>query len=94
MPAIPDRILTSATEIGRLSAQCTELDDEAHVRLRFADGREVEGVVAVRPSVQVFRDASGSEGSNALLRLDTGEKDAPLYLWLDDLEEVVRLGSA
>lgn len=95
MNEFPERLLTTAAGIERLTELCTMLDDEEQVRLRFDDGRELEGVVAARPTVQVFRDGDGQEGYNALLRLEPLAGDSPPhYLWLDRLREVVRLGSA
>lgn len=95
MNEFPERLLTTRTGIDRLTALCAALDDEEQVRLRFDDGTVLEGVVAARPTVQVFRDGDGQEGCNALLRLEPLAGDAlPHYLWLDRLVEVVRLGSA
>ncbi|AKC88104.1 hypothetical protein WQ53_01065 [Pseudoxanthomonas suwonensis] len=86
-------MLTAGTDIDRLTAVCALLDDEEQVRLRFDDGSVLEGVVAARPTVQVFRDGEG-EGFNALLRLEPLAGDAlPRYLWLDRLVEVVRLAA-
>ncbi|WP_162407589.1 DUF3247 family protein [Pseudoxanthomonas jiangsuensis] len=95
MNEFPERLLTTAAGIERLTELCASLDDEEQVRLRFDDDRELQGVVAARPTVQVFRDGDGQEGYNALLRLEPLSGDAPPhYLWLDRLREVVRLGSA
>ncbi|KAF1687549.1 hypothetical protein B1992_02470 [Pseudoxanthomonas broegbernensis] len=95
MNASPERLLTTRAGIDRLTALCTALDDEEQVRLRFDDGLVLDGVVAARPTVQVFRDGDGQEGFNALLRLEPLAGDHPSrYLWLDRLVEVVRLGSA
>ncbi len=89
----PDRLLVDETDIARLTRLVQELDDEEQVRLMLDDGTVVEGVVAVRPTVQLFRDEAGS-GMNALLRLDPLEGDMPpRYLWLDRVVEVFRLGS-
>lgn len=89
----PDRLLVDDTEIARLTQLVKELDDEEQVRLTLDDGTVVEGVVAVRPTVQLFRDDARS-GMNALLRLDPLEGDMPpRYLWLDRVVEVLRLGS-
>jgi Protein of unknown function (DUF3247) len=91
----PGRVLTGPDGIDRLNALIAALDDEEQVRLVLDDGRIAEGVVAVRPTLQVFRDAQGGEGTNALLRLEplTGDGQAR-YLWLDTIASVTRLGSA
>ena len=94
MNEFPERLLADQAGIERLAQLCVELDDEERVRLHFDDGTVRSGVVAVRPTVQVFRDGDGREGYNALLRLEPLSGDGPPhYLWLDRLREVVRLGS-
>ena len=52
------------------------------------------GVVSVRPSMQVFRNDEGVEGFNAVVRIDD-QKDPgrAYYLWMDQISEVLRLGS-
>lgn len=90
----PDRLLTGQNEIAHLNLLVAALDDEEQVRLTLDDGRVLEGVVAARPSVQVFRADDGGYGSNALLRLEPLAGEAqPHYLWLDRVTQVVRLGS-
>jgi len=65
------------------------------VELRLVDGTIVTGVVAVRPSVQIFRDAEGREGTNAHVRIDDQEQpERWQYIWLDQIETLTRLGSA
>lgn len=91
----PGRLLSTTGEIQQMALLVRMLDDEEQVRLTLDDGRLLEDVVAVRPSIQLFRDADGQEGSNALLRLDPlAGYAAPHYLWLDRVVEVARLGSA
>lgn len=90
-----ERVHTDQAQIARLEERVTELDDEAVVELRLVDGTIVTGVVAVRPSMQTFRDAEGREGTNAYVRID--DPDRPerwQYIWLDQIERVTRLGSA
>jgi hypothetical protein len=95
MNELPERVVTGPDGIDRLNALIAALDDEEQVQLVLADGRTVEGVVAARPSLQVFRDVQGEDGSNALLRLEPLAGDGrPHYLWLDTIARVVRLGSA
>ena len=80
----PDRLLSGTDGVARLTALIQALDD----------GRTLEGVVAARPTLQIFRPADG-EGYNALLRLEPLAGDAPPhYLWLDRVTAVLRLGSA
>ena len=90
----PERLLVAPDALDRLAALVAALDDEEQVRLTLDDGSMLEGVVAVRPSVQLFRADDGGYGSNALLRLEPLAGDAPpRYLWLDRVAQVMRLGS-
>ena len=90
-----ERVHTDQAQIARLEERVTELDDEAVVELRLLDGTLVTGVVAVRPSMQVFRDAEGREGTNAYVRIDDREQpERRQYIWLDQIDRVTRLGSA
>lgn len=90
----PERLLVDPADLSRLTALVTELDDDEQVRLTLDDGSVLEGVVAARPSLQLFRADDGGYGSNALLRLEPLAGDArPHYLWLDRIARVVRLGS-
>lgn len=90
----PDRLLSGTDGVARLTALIQALDDEEQVRLTLDDGRTLEGVVAARRTLQIFRPADG-EGYNALLRLEPLAGDAPPhYLWLDRVTAVLRLGSA
>lgn len=91
----PERLLAGDAAVAHLNALILALDDEEQVRLTLDDGQLVEGVVAARPSLQVFREGDGNQGCNALLRLEPLTGDAPPhYLWLDRIREVFRLGSA
>jgi hypothetical protein len=95
MNELPERLLGGDEGIARLNALIHALDDEEQVRLVLDDGRVLVGVVATRPSLQLFRPDDGEQGYNALLRLEPLEGDAaPHYLWLDRVIEVTRLGSA
>lgn len=61
----------------------------------MGDGRKLKGVVATRPSIQTFRNPQGEEGSNALLRIDDLQRSEQAhYLWLDEVVDIVQLGSA
>mgnify|MGYP006170885881 CR=1 FL=1 len=58
-------------------------------------GGTITGVVPARPTVQVFRDAQGGEGFNAVVRIeDHTRPDVTHYLWLDRIASVTPLGSA
>ncbi len=90
-----ERVHTDQAQIARIQERVKELDGESVVELRLVNGTVVTGVVAVRPSVQTFRDAEGREGTNAYVRIDDQEQpERWQYIWLDQIENVTRLGSA
>lgn len=82
-------VYTDPAQIATLERWVRELEDEARVQLTLADGTRLLGTVAVRPTVQTFRDADENEGLNGLLRLD--DLDNPVQqhrVWLDTIREV------
>ncbi|HSX63857.1 MAG TPA: DUF3247 family protein [Pseudoxanthomonas sp.] len=92
---IPDRVFTQPGDVALLEANIAALPDEAIVQLTMEDGSAVRGVVAVRPSAQIFRTDDGQEGINAVLRLDDlDHPEHPHYLWLDQVRDILPLGSA
>jgi len=92
--ALP-HLYTHQDDIARLEAMIVQLPDEAVVELRLVDGGSITGTVATRPSVQVFRDAEGREGFNAVVRIDDDRRpQVAHYLWLDRIASVTALGSA
>ena len=67
---------------------------EARVELTLEDGGQLRGTVAVRPTVQTFRDMDGQEGTNSLLRLDDLDDPAHQHVvWLDTVAKVEPIGS-
>lgn len=95
MSHLPQRIHTSQADLDAIEGRIRQLHDEAIVRVTLANGDRFEGVVAVRPIVETFRDVDGKEGHNALLRLDdrTGDQ-SPHYLWVGEIVAIEPLGSA
>lgn len=82
-------------EIRRNTRLVTELPSCERVRVVERDGKEFTGTVVERPALQVFEDARGREGINALLRID--DPSAPPWsaeLWLSDIRTVESLGHA
>ncbi len=63
-------VVTDDAGIRALEALVHELQGNSHVVLRLRDGSTCEGVVTVRPSVQVFRDDEDREGINAVVQLE------------------------
>lgn len=88
------RVCTRADDVKRLEALIYQLPGNARVRVRCTDGAQVSGLVCVRPTTQAFRDKSGKEGTNGLLRLeDASAPGGEHHVWLDQIAEVYRLDS-
>jgi len=87
-------VLVAEDAIDRLEALVHQLPANGHVVLLLNDGSSCDGVVSVRPSVQVFRDAQGREGINAEVQLE--RPDAPAWhqrVWLDRIRRVEHVDS-
>ena len=94
MSNIAERVHTDQGEIALIESRIMELNDAVAVELSLSDGRKLQGVVTVRPSVQTFRDADGREGINALLRLDDlHEPGKTHHIWLEQVTDILRLGN-
>jgi len=92
MSRIAPRIHTDPAQIARLEALLPQLDGEWQVQGTLHDGRRLLGTVAVRPTLQQYRNEAGDEGSNGQLRLD--DYDSPVqqhHVWLDEIASVSRL---
>lgn len=86
------RIHTDPAAIAALEALLPQLESEHRVELTLHDGERLLGTVAVRPTVQQYRDAEGAEGSNGQLRLD--DLDTPVqqhHVWLDQIAQIREL---
>lgn len=78
------RIHTAEAEIQALTSLIVQLPEGRQVELTLDDGSRVLGIVAVQPTLQMFFDGDGRQGSNSLLRLD--DIDTPVQqhrVWLD-----------
>lgn len=93
-----DRVHRDRAAIERLESLIAVLPNGARVALRLDDGSELRGIVAARPVLQLFVNAAGEEGSNAVVRvepLDPGQFDVsrpPRDIWLDQIMDVRDLG--
>ncbi len=88
------RVVTDAASIRKLEALVHELQGNSHVVLFLRDGSTCEGVITVRPSVQVFRDGEGREGINAEAQLERPAMPAwHRRIWLDQIVRVEHLDS-
>lgn len=95
MTQFAEHVYTDQQDIARIESWAEQLEDEAKVEIRLADGGRVEGVVTARPTIQVFRDGEGHEGLNAMVRVDdAGDPAVAHYLWLDRIVDIRRTGTA
>jgi hypothetical protein len=97
MSRVAPRVHVQADAIERLEAMGAQLHENERVRIELDDGRIVEGIVELTPSLLVFFDPEGREGMNATVRLqpwlDDGRAhpDGLLNIWLDEIRAVTRL---
>src|SRR3546814_12464677 len=93
MTQFAEHVYTAQHDIARIESWAGQLEDEARVEILLADGARVEGFVAARPTIQVFRAGEGREGMNAKVRIDdqANPEHAP-YLWLDQTIDLRRTG--
>lgn len=90
----PD-VCVAEADVERLSALIMALPAHGRVVLHMRDGSAVSGVVHVRGSIQVFRDAADREGMNAEIVLECPEVPGGIQpIWLDQVERVEHLDSA
>jgi hypothetical protein len=87
-------VFTEREDIARMERWVEELAINARVRVHVAGGPPVEGVVAVTPTVQVFKDANDVEGVNGMVKLEDPEQPGWSGLvWLGDIVRVEHLDS-
>ena len=87
-------VFTDEDGIRRLESLVHQLPANSHVVVLLQDGSRCDGVVSVRPSVQVFRDHDDREGINATVELE--RPDVPGWnrrIWLDQVVRVEHLDS-
>src|SRR3546814_17610117 len=93
MTQFAEHVYTAQHDIARIESWAGQLEDEARVEILLVDGARVEGFVAARPTIQVFRDGEGREGMNAMVRIDDqANPEHAQYLWLRSEER--RVGKA
>lgn len=92
MAQFAEHVVTDQAEIDRLKAMILVLDEEARVEVELDDGRVLAGAVAIKPTLQVFHDPQGNEGTNGVLRLDDAlEPEKPHFIPLASILRVRRL---
>jgi hypothetical protein len=91
---LAERVYTQTEDVRHLELLVDELAINARVSLHLLDGKIVEGVVAVTPTVQVFRDPQGQEGINGMVKLiDVKRPDWSESVWLSDIMRLEHLDS-
>lgn len=93
MARTAQHVFVDQQDVARLKAIVAGLGNGDRVSLYMADGEVVQGIVSVRPSMQVFHDPAGREGANAVLRLSETALEQPMTagwrdLWVGDIREV------
>lgn len=92
------RVHTDPGAIARLESLIAALPNGARVELQLDDGPPLRGTVAARPILQLFFGPDGTEGSNAVVRLEPMGDGAfdmsqpPRDLWLDSITGIRDLG--
>ncbi|MEO6925343.1 MAG: DUF3247 family protein [Rhodanobacter sp.] len=87
-------VFSGDENIRKLESLVHQLQGNSHVVVLLKDGSTCDGVVTVRPSVQVFRDEDDREGINATLQLE--RPDVPGWsqrIWLDQILRIEHLDS-
>lgn len=85
-------VCTHQADIDRIERLAALLPGTARVRLALDGGQVFTGTVVERPAVQLFEDADGNEGFNAIVRLDEVETPScNADLWLSDVERIERV---
>lgn len=87
------RVYTADAEVDRLRALQLALEPDVEMELRISGGRLVTGTILARPSVQQFLGPAGEEGTNGQVTVDV-PGEGKQTLWLDEIEEYLRIGSS
>ena len=88
------RVYTDPASIRQLESLIDELPANGHGVLVMKDGSSCDGVVSMRPNVQVFRDPDEREGINATVHLQRPDVAGwSRLVWLDQVKRVEHLDS-
>ena len=94
MGQIAEKIFIERSDIEYLEQLVIELAVNAYVRITTRQGRVVEGLVTVTPTIQVFRNNEGAEGINGVVKLERSQhSERDEIVWLGDILEIVHLDS-
>ncbi|MFC4727443.1 DUF3247 family protein [Coralloluteibacterium thermophilus] len=92
MGAFANNVYTDEATIDAIEARIRELPQSARVKVTLSNGQVYVGTVAERPNIQVFRNADGDEGNNAIVKLeDPLDAHQDAYLWIDEIVKVERV---
>ena len=97
MARVAPRVHVSADRIARIEDLARQLLQDERVEILMEDGTSLLGVVEYQPSVQMFFDPQGREGSNAQVRIELSLDDGRPHpsgvrdLWLDEIDAVTRV---
>lgn len=94
MGRLAEHVYTDQANIRQIKSLIRELPANGHVVLLMKDGSSCDGVVSMRPNVQLFRDRDEREGINAEVLLE--RPDVPAWrhnVWLDEVIRVEHLDS-
>lgn len=84
------RVHVDAAAIARLEGIAAQLLQDRRVEVRLEDGSTLRGIVTMTPTVQSFFGPDGTEGLNAVARIER-ESGGNGYLWVDQVTHVERL---
>ena len=85
-------VYTDPHDIQRFDGLVEALPNGGRVRLHLVDGQTCEGVVCVRPTVQMFYDGAGTEGVNGVVELEhLNLSDWRRRVWFDQIARVEHL---
>jgi hypothetical protein len=94
MGRLADKVFTAPGDVERMHQWVRELPINGRVRVHLDNGEPVEGVVIVTPTVQVFNDASGTEGINGTVKLEDPQQPGWSGLvWLGNIVRIEHLDS-
>jgi hypothetical protein len=92
MARTANRVFTGKGDIDRIESLAVELPSHARVRITLRNGDAISGTVCQRPAAQLFEDAAGNRGINAIVRLaDPNVPVWDVYLWLGDIDRIETL---
>jgi hypothetical protein len=79
-------VTTEPALLALLHRHIEHLPDNANVTLELDSGERIDGIVAARPSLQVFRNKGGDEGTNGVVTLEDRARPGVRHkIWLSDI---------